>query len=167
MNRSIWRSAAAGLVVVLVVGCNDPNWGMGGRGLIVEDEGEAGRAAEEDQQWPEDADRRRDDGGRDSGSSLWGQSSRSDRTDPMPSRSERWGSERRTPSESMPSRTESWGSDRPMPSDSMPSRRERWGSDRPMPSESMPSRSESWGSERHMPSDSMPSRSFPRRSDHE
>lgn len=89
----------------------------------------------------------------------------SDRREPLPSRKQNWGNDRRTPSDSMSSKTESWGKDRRMPSDSMPSKTVKWGADRKMPSDSMPSKTEKWGKARRMPSDSMPSKSFGRQSD--
>lgn len=98
-------------------------------------------------------------------------SRRSESRDSASSRRDRWDDDRSD--SSMPSRTERWGSDRRMPSDStpsdsMPSRTERWGGERQMPSDSkpsdsMPSRTERWGGDRKMPSDSMPSDSFRRR----
>lgn len=56
-------------------------------------------------------------------------------SEPLPSKSEKWGKDRSMPSDSMPSRTEKWGKERSKPNDSMPSKTEKWGKDRKMPSD--------------------------------
>jgi len=157
MNRSAWQIGIFfTLLIVLMVGC-DERQGFTPAGVVVEMEEEPGTAApvDADRQWDRDAERPPVDADREKPRSddrfSFG-SRQSDQSESMPSRTERWGADRRMPSDSMPS-------------ESMPSRTERWGADRRMPSESMPSESESWGADRRMPSDSMPSQSFDRGSD--